>query len=78
MNFKESIRTKYANGKWYVSCNKDLFCVDGDSKSEAEDKAYTLWLAHFDSGDYDEAETFSVKGASPVSLSGSINKAIRG
>ena len=78
MNFKESIKTKYASGKWYVSCNKDLFCVEGDSKPEAEDKAYSLWLAHFDAGDYDEAETFSVKGAEPVSLSGSINKAIRG
>jgi hypothetical protein len=76
MNFKESIKTKYQNNQWYVSCNKNLFCVKGDTKPEAEDKAYSLWLAHFENGDYDEAETFSVKDLEPVSLKGSINKAI--
>ena len=78
MNFKDSIKYKYVNGKWYAACNKGLFSTEGDSKPEAEDKAYSMWLAHVENGDYDEAETFSVKGAAPVSLKGSINKAIRG
>jgi hypothetical protein len=78
MNFKDSIKYKYSNGKWYAACNKGLFRTEGDSRGEAESKAYSMWLAHLESGDYDEAETFSVKGAAPVSLKGSINKAIRG
>lgn len=78
MNFKGSIKYKYVNGKWYAACNKNLFCTEGNTKPEAEGKAYSLWLAHFDNGDYDEAETFSVKNLEPVSLKGSINKAIRG
>jgi len=78
MNFKDSIKTKYQNNQWYVSCNKNLFFVIGDTKHEAEGKAYSLWLSHFENGDYDEAETFSVKDLEPVSLKGSINKAIRG
>tara|TARA_R100000951_G_C2578930_1_gene161289 strand:+ start:166 stop:405 length:240 start_codon:yes stop_codon:yes gene_type:complete len=77
-NFKDSIKTKYQNNQWYVSCNKNLFFVMGDTKPEAEGEAYSLWLAHFDAGDYDENETFSVKDLEPVSLKGSINKAIRG
>jgi hypothetical protein len=78
MNFKDSMKYKYVNGKWYAACNKNLFCTEGDSKPEAEDKAYSMWLAHLDNGDYDEAETFSVKGADPVSLKYAIDKAIRG
>jgi len=75
-NFKDSIKYKYSNGKWYAACNKGLFCTEGDTKPEAEDKAYSLWLAHLDNGDYDEDETFSVKDFEPVSLKSSINKAI--
>jgi hypothetical protein len=78
MNFKGSVKAKYSNGKWYVGCNKNLFCAEGDSKSEAEDKAYSMWLAHVEAGDYEEAETVSMKDAKPVSLTSSINKAIRG
>ena len=78
MNFKNSIKYKYSSGKWYAACNKSLFCTEGDSRGEAEDKAYSLWLVHFDAGDYDEAETFSVKDLEPVSLKYAIDKAIRG
>lgn len=78
MNFKGSIKTKYQNNQWYVSCNKSLFCVKGDTKPEAEDKAKAMWQHHVDIGDYNEVQTFSVKGLEPVSLKVSINKAIRG
>ncbi|QDP67508.1 MAG: hypothetical protein Unbinned5350contig1004_15 [Prokaryotic dsDNA virus sp.] len=76
-NFKQSMKYKYVNGKWYAVCNKKLFCTEGDSKSEVEDKAYNMWLAHVDAGDYEESETVSIKDSKPVSLSESISKAIK-
>lgn len=77
-NFKGSIQTKYHKKQWFVVCKQGLFSVKNDSKQKAEAEALIEWQKHIDAGDYDKVETVSMKDAKPVSLTSSINKALKG
>lgn len=76
MNFKQAVQTRYNGKSWFVVCKKGLFSVKNAAKADAESEALIEWQKHVDAGDYDEVETVSMKGAKPVSLTSSINKAL--
>lgn len=76
-SFKQSVQIRYSGKVWFVVCKKKLFCIGNAIKSIAEAEAEIQWQKHVDAGDYEKVETVSMKDAKPVSLTSSINKAIK-